>query len=82
MKLLKLIAIIAFGLFCGLFCWGFGKRCGVEVQVKDKIPTKIELQQMLVNAGYDIGPKGADGRIGVDTKKAWDLAEVFYGENK
>ena len=44
-----------------------------DTEVPVLIPTKHELQQALVDAGYDIGPKGVDGDIGTDTIKAWDM---------
>jgi len=37
-----------------------------------KLPSVTEIQQTLVAAGYDIGPKGVDGRLGGDTKLAWE----------
>ncbi len=39
-----------------------------------EIPTIVEIQTLLVNAGYDIGPKGIDGDMGGDTIAAWDKA--------
>jgi len=38
------------------------------------IPSKHEIQQMLVDAGYDICEDGVDGKIGGKTKTAWDEA--------
>ncbi|MGR3292512.1 MAG: hypothetical protein ACUZ9M_00685 [Candidatus Scalindua sp.] len=38
------------------------------------IPTKMELQQILVDEGYDIGSKGVDGEIGEDTLSGWEKA--------
>ena len=67
--------IITFGLiiwlFNGLLCFELGKRYNAEPR---QLQTKIQIQTRLVNAGYDIGPKGIDGDIGADTSKAWDLA--------
>ncbi len=40
----------------------------------DEIPTIVEIQTLLVNAGYDIGTKGIDGDMGGDTIAAWELA--------
>ena len=87
MKLIKLIPIIAFGLFCGIFGWQFGKHCGVEVQVKDKVPTIQEIQKL-------VGCEKIDGKLcpnwrESETQRKWDkalcaqyaeLTEVFYPE--
>jgi len=42
--------------------------------LENHVPTFIELQEMLTYLGYDLGPKGIDGDIGTDTKKAWEEA--------
>lgn len=39
------------------------------------IPDIFEIQQMLLDKGFDLGPKGIDGRLGDSnsyTRKAWD----------
>ena len=43
-------------------------------------PTQTEIQTILVEAGYDIGPKGIDGKIGKDSRLAWDkyIMEIRY----
>ena len=47
------------------------------------LPTQTEIQQILVDRGYDIGPDGIDGVIGEDSRDAWDLAKCdeFYKES-
>lgn len=40
-----------------------------------QIPTQAELQQMLVNKGYDVGGDGVDGIVGANTIKGWELWE-------
>ncbi len=76
--------------------FGFGLLCGAGKPLLPNplmpaplsIPTFIEIQTMLTNAGYDIGEKGLDGWIGRDTLKAWDLAlcnqsaEQYFGKDK
>ncbi len=41
---------------------------------KARIPTIREIQEKLLDKGYDIGPKGIDGKMGEDTIKAWETA--------
>lgn len=53
---------------------------------KAHIPTIREIQEKLLNNGYDIGPKGIDGEMGEDTIKAWEqavcnqYAAKYFGE--
>ena len=63
---MKLLKAILFGLFCAIFGWGFGRYCGVEPQVKDKLPSLIDIQRQ-------IGAK-PDGIYGRETKEMWDRA--------
>jgi len=47
------------------------------------MPTQTDIQTTLVQAGYDIGPKGIDGIIGKDSRLAWDdyTIKVMYDDN-
>ena len=54
----------------------------VEQQTSLDVPTIRQIQAMLVNAGYDIGSSGIDGKLGNATKKAWDLAICQQSANK
>lgn len=47
---------------------------GVPNIQKERIPTPTEIQQLLIERGYNVGPDGADGKIGTKTLKAWDRA--------
>lgn len=44
------------------------------------IPSQTDIQIFLDDAGYDIGPKGVDGKIGEDSRLAWDkyIMETRY----
>ncbi len=58
------------GLLIAAISWGSA------TMVKPSTPalmTQAEVQQHLVNAGYDVGPKGVDGHIGKDSRLAWDI---------
>lgn len=39
-----------------------------------EIPTVTELQEALIDMGYDLGPTGADGVCGPLTEAAWNRA--------
>ena len=74
-----LIAIIFLVIFLvGMILFNYFAKDGdgdKEVPLfADKIPTVEEVQILLVEAGYDIGPKGIDGDMGGDTIAAWDKA--------
>jgi len=70
---MKYLPAIIIGL---VFCIGTG--CWLESKEPDQavvpVPTFIEVQQMLVDRGYDIGTDGVDGVIGPNTIKGWDRA--------
>ncbi len=76
MKALKLtiIIVIAFALL-----WmvnSFISRTPVtDSRLPSEIPTREYIQQLLIKNGYDVGPKGADGKIGKDSNFAWEKAE-------
>ena len=77
MKFIKILSGLMVAFACGFaacFCWQFFSECGVHPQVKNKIPTFVEIQEQLVKRGYDIGSKGIDGDIGEKTLVAWDRA--------
>ena len=44
--------------------------------VTPKLISRYQLQEELVARGFDIGPKGVDGKIGACTNKAWDKATI------
>ena len=75
MKSLRLIRTTIAGallLACGGYI-GWMMRPTVKESLKvQTLPSVTEIQQTLVAAGYDIGPKGVDGRLGGDTKLAWE----------
>ena len=86
MKELTLTLVLLFGLLLGFIAGFLGQDIHqMSVLIKDDqngvtategylIPTRGDIQQMLVDRGYDIGPKGVDGKIGEDTITAWDRA--------
>ncbi len=38
------------------------------------VPTMCEIQELLIDRGYDVGEDGVDCDIGTDTKTAWNKA--------
>ena len=44
-----------------------------------EIPRAYKIQIALLNAGYDLGPNGADGTLNVDTKQALDKFQTDNG---
>ena len=42
----------------------------------DFLPSQTDIQRILVDRGYDIGPHGVDGVIGTNSRNAWDLAKI------
>jgi len=73
----KTITIILASFAC-LLCWRVGESCGVKrgiEQQKKHLPKQTEIQQVLVDRGYDIQ---VDGVIGEKTRDAWDKEYCNY----
>ena len=69
--LIILGSVIATIGFCGIL----GVCMDAEHRAKDGLlSSQAEIQQKLVDLGYDIGGKGIDGVVGEDTRHAWDKA--------
>ncbi len=47
----------------------------VAGEMTDFLPSQSDIQRILVDRGYNIGPDGIDGVIGTDSRDAWDLAK-------
>ena len=73
----KFIIFMAIVAGVGWFCYEAGRLARrFEPKPPEKIPTVKEVQTMLVNKGYDIGPYGIDGRLAdCNTVQAWKLYE-------
>jgi hypothetical protein len=78
MNILENIVILAAFIALGVLAWSviIGGQQIITEQPAPLIPTKCDIQQALVDAGYDIGTKGVDGNIGDDSNKAWDQYEI------
>ena len=63
-RIFKIISAVLFGLFCAIFGWEVGKEYGVEIQVKEQLPSLEYIQKV-------IGVK-PDGIYGKETKEAWE----------
>ena len=75
-----IINILGFIVIVGGSCWigyEFGKLARkFPDPFKQKVPTIKQVQTMLVNKGYDIGPHGIDGKLAnCDTFRAWRKCE-------
>ena len=46
----------------------------LNLKLRTRIPTPCDIQQMLLNAGYDIGPRGVDCEMGTESTAAWEKA--------
>ena len=63
------------------FCFGvlveriYPVLAPVKLEAGAYLPTQTEIQQILVDRGYDIGLDGIDGIIGKDSRDAWNLAK-------
>lgn len=71
-KTLKSCLCILLGL---AFCFGVGLWIKSKQPKEIHIPDIFELQQMLLDKGFDLGPKSVDGRLGGSdsyTQKAWN----------
>ncbi len=78
------IRVLAFGAICVLCVglWLDGKQAKQHTCPEPALNSvgqvlllsQAEVQKQLIELGYDIGPKGLDGRIGPDSRKAWDTA--------
>ncbi len=59
--------------------------CAARTARSDESPlrSQTDVQEYLVSEGYDIGPKGVDGKIGKDTRTAWDkyIMETRYAQD-
>lgn len=78
---------------CALLCAYIGLECGYRRGYEDcrmammilleKPPSIMQVQTGLVNAGYDIGPKGIDGRLAdCNTVQAWKKYEIEVLHNQ
>ncbi len=46
----------------------------VRLSLEEHLPSQADVQRELIRRGYDIGDDGVDGKVGTDTRTAWDLA--------
>ena len=74
---------------CALLCTYIGFELGVAssqrivVKPQPRLMSIIELQEGLVEAGYDIGPCGIDGRLAdCNTVQAWKRYEIDVLHNE
>lgn len=88
MKLEKLASImfaVGFIVVCLLGLKDQENLQALQDKFDNHIPTKYELQERLLNQGYDLGPDANDGFIGCKdsyTQKAWDLHINIQEGNK
>ena len=74
-ELLKFIGFMCIVAVCIWFGYEAGKLAE-DYPEPFKIPTVEEVQTMLVNRGYDVGPDGIDGKMAkCNTLTAWRQAE-------
>jgi len=64
-KAYKLLIAFVCG-FLACFSWQMFADCGIEPQVKDKLPSLMEIQER-------VGAK-PDGKYGPETRDLWDRA--------
>ena len=77
---------VLFTLIIGGTCMLGGGYAGMQAKKLDQannMPTQTEIQTILHNAGYDLGSLGVDGKIGRDSRLAWDkyIAETRHAQN-
>ena len=74
---LYLLIVLCFwilGFYVGFRCSRLARK--FPEPFKQKVPTIKQVQTMLVNKGYDIGPHGIDGKLAdCDTFRAWRKCE-------
>lgn len=76
MKITRLLIALAFGLFCGIFGWQFGRHYGVEPEVSIQVSSIREFQEQL-NIIEPNNPIPVDGKLSNDwrnskTQTKWD----------